>query len=613
MHAATTTILEAASPPLPQAHLNQVRVVLRDVLTAVNELRRFDVAFQALKGSVPAPDGRPDRYSAFTQARQAVLGGGVDFTARLNCAVDFLISQCKADPDGLDTLIHILNDPDTPGSGVNQLGDTRYAAIQRLKSHIPRLSAAHVVDLYATLRGAAGPLNQGAIRADLVQRLTTLGVAEMNGAHDLDAILLVAGEWGGRFDAIGVAAGRRPDLGAGAALTALVGDSADAEALMRLYAQVNAASPALSGAIKDAVVERLRGFGQDAVRAAGNLAGVRRAYGRHFAVLGVDKPDLGDDAAILGRVTAKLTEPDLTMASIMTYYAEETHDLGGLPREALKAIETALLPAGGPGAAPGRLQVDTFVQFVNHLSEFHVALTGDDAAATDKMTALLDRIIPFLPADMELADIARIYGEITDPDDQALLAAPLAGPLVADMGTPAELLELLGARGDLGKLGRTDEVKSVLTSRLSELAQAAPSGDADAYIAFVTNFHAAYTALSSDGFAVIGAAKLPDNLRLEGVRRINTGLAEHAPNALVVVMRPSLIKRVLSLATDDGDTLPNIVQNYVPVLGALGLDREEALTHLTDILRPRLSNIPAGLAEQFGQLEDYKAALRPLF
>ncbi|NDB70143.1 MAG: hypothetical protein EB015_19480, partial [Methylocystaceae bacterium] len=424
---------------------------------------------------------------------------------------------------------------------------------------------------------------------------------------------------------------------------------------MRLYAQVNGASPALSDAIKGAVVERLTVFGHDDVRAAGDLAGVRRAYGRHFAVLGVDKPDLGDDAAILRQVNTKLAEADLTMASIMTYYADEAPRLlGPLHREALEAIEAKLDTL----AAPEPLEVDTFVQFVNHLRAFHTALSPDNpAAAKVKMTALLGQITPFLPAGMELAGIARIYGEIGHENDKALLSEVLAGvvrdhflradvevagfpdlvaaheaalrtlaadvalpiadklgPLVEAMDTPAALLD---AHRDLGNLGEDAEVKAVLTSLLSVLAGEDPSDDADAYIAFVTGFHAAYTALSPNGFAVIGAAKLPDNLSLEAVRRINTGLAG---NALALAsVRPILIRRVL-VSLDARATLTDIVQTYVPVLAALGLDRPAALIQLKDngILHSRLSDNPAGLAEQFRVLvgdhaEDDQAALRDLF
>ena len=388
MHAATATIVQEA--------VVARALDLEHVADAVKALREFDKALWALMRSVPDADadGGPDRYSTFTQARRGAVGGIAPyFTTALNDAVSSLISQCNADGAGIRTLISILNDPNVPGSGVEQIGDIKFTAIQRLKLHIPTLSAEHVVDLYAALDVAAGPL-QGTIRADLAQRLTTLGVAEMNGAHDLDAILGVA---------------------------------------------------------------------------------------------------------------------------------------------------------------------------------------GGDGTATDRMT-------PFLPADMNLEA----------------------------MDTPADLL---AAHVVLGNLGEDAAVKAVLTNRLSALAGADPSDDGAGYIRFVTDFHAAYTALSPAMLVETFTGKLPAGLSLGGIQDIDTGLEGEALQKLV---RPILLWRVIELAVGDRGGLLHVVQTYVPVLEALGLSREEALTHLTGILLPRLSNTPAGLAAQFhglngDQAEDDKAALRDLF
>ncbi len=659
MHAAATAILQAASP----APLNVVAapVNLADVAAAVKALREFDGAFQALRVSVPdAPDadGGPDRYSAFVEARQAALDGGVDFTARLNQAVTSLISRCDADEAGIRALISISNDPTAPGVGGNVFGEINTSAGDKLKQFIPRLSAAHVVVLYGALRGATGPLNQGTIRGALANRLTVLGEAAMAlvDISDVNAILRFAGEWGGFFDAIGVEEGRSPDLGALALLTALVGDSDDAEALIVLYRQVHDAAPALSRAITVAVAARLTVLGTEAVTGAGagggGLADVRRAYTVHFRAIGMDKPDLGDDVAILGLVNTRLAALDLTMASIMTYYADETPGLlGPLHHEALVLIEAKLGTLAG--AAPDRLAVAGFVQLVNHLRDFHVALSsGDDAAATVKMNALSGQITPFLPADMTLADIAGIHDEITNAADKVLLSAPLGAavsahfvrtvvqigaftglvvecretlrtlgvaadslpigaklrPLVADMDTTGALLE---AHGDLGDLGDDPAVKAVLTSRLSALAQAVEVNEAAAYIAFVNDFHAAYTAIAPDEFADLCRAKLPDGLTAAQIQDVYAGINGDAPKAVV---RPILLDRVLALATDDRGALLHIVQTYVPVLvEGLRLPRGEALTQLTGILHSRLSDNPAGLAAQFGQLGEGQAALRVLF
>ncbi len=479
MHAATATIVRA---DVAVGDLN-----LEHVADALKALREFDKALWALMRSVPNADadGGPDRYSAFTQARREAVGGGVvDFTTRLNQAVTFLISRCDADDEGIQTLISILNDPNVPGTGTSdQVGDIKYTAITKLKSHIPTLSAGDVVRLYGALR-----LNQGTIRAALADRLTDLGKA-----------------------AVKVAAA-----------------------------------------------------------AGGGLAGVRGAYVRHFRELELVKPDLGDDADVLRQVTAKLAEPDLTMADIMTYYAEVTHDLGGLPPNALVLIEAKLDTLAAP---PDRLDVEGFVQLVKHLRAFRTALTGGDGTATDRMT-------PFLPYDMNLEA----------------------------MDTPADLME---AHGALGDLGGADEVKAVLTSRLSALAGAVNPNDADTYSAFVNGFHAAYAAIAPGEFEGLCRAKLPADLDAGQIQAVYAGIDGDEPKAVV---RPSLIRRVL-VSLDAQATLPNIVQTCVPVLEALGLDRPEAFSQLkaNGILHSRLSDNPAGLAAQFGQLEDDKAALRDLF